>query len=539
MPSKKKNRINEEQKKTERMSRNASLITGVFVLLMFIVHPLVIGPLRYVNITATKRGTFYTLFFALAGVLLVYFILEMASGSLRNPFAGGFRAFIAKLRLYEWAAALYILTLTLSLIFSQDPATSFGGSSLRSEGWLMMMCYVLTAVIVGRLYRPKERDMLIFCAVAALVAFYGICQYYGNDFLGLFAEGYDRASGPRMFIFSTMSNANVISTYSGIAFIVCLVLFAQRQSPLQWLYLPLSWLIFYQLILGRTNSGFLGMAAALGLAFAFIAGSRKAAARLFLVASGCLVLMWVYTATFRAEWSQSANTFAPLKGLLLPAAAGVLALAALLCFLPNTLPRIPKKLWRSGWALLVLVVVVAGVIAMPAIARATGNERIEEVAQVLRGNLDDSFGTNRGFIWKRTVAMITPKSLIIGHGPDMFSPMFAVNYGEEALATNGEVPDKVHNEYLQILFDEGAVALLLMLAVFALILWAARKRLDTPQVLAVAVAMLFFLVQAFFNICTPFVHPIVWAFWGILAAMAHRDTAPLPATLRRNDALSS
>lgn len=531
--SKKKARQENAARMAGRAGRNASRIVGVYVLLLFIVHPLVIGTdaaNRYGNITAAKLNTFYALLYGALAVLLIYLVLELANGW-RLPKLD--RDFFKKIRWYEYALVAYLVVLLISTLLSADTGTSFVGSSPRSEGFWTMLAYVAAIIMVGRLYQPRQRDLLIYCGMAALVCLYGFCQYYGNDFFHLFYEGYDKSQGPNMFVFSTMSNANVFSTYAGIAFILCLVFFSRMENPIQWAYLPIGLVLFYQLVIGDTRSGYLGLLAAVGLGFAFIVTGRKVLARLLLMGGCCLALLWLSIAVHKAEWPE--NKYLALKPYLLPVAAVAVVLAVLLYFVPARLPVIKPKTWRRVWAVVCLVVVVAAVVAIPLLADATGNASLVEVADVLRGNMSDRFATNRGFIWRHTLELMgnNPGRLAFGFGPDMFKPIFQENYFDAAMEANGEVPDKVHNEYLQLLFDEGIIALVLLVAALVLIIWGARKKLDEPAVLGVAVAMVFFLLQAVFNISTPFAHPHVFTFFGILAAMSYRDTRPLPQLARR------
>ncbi len=517
--------------KRERLAARTRGIAGLYVPLLFVLLPLAFGPQRYQNITEAKLWTFFVLAGLFAAALLLLVIFELPARR-----AGSLKALPAALRPYEWALAAYLVFLLVSSLASLEPPVSFMGASARGESTLLQAACVGTALALGRLYMPKERDLLLFCAVASLVAAYGLCQYYGLDFLAFFPEGYDHAVGPGMYFFSTMSNVNVASAYLGLAFCLAFVGFARCAKFHQRFYLPAGVLLFYALLVTRTDSAYLGLAVALALCFALVANSRRAAARMLLMLGGCCAAMWLNIAAHRPDWPE--NKYLAARPFLLPGMLALLLAAALLWFWPIALPkaagvkhtgqsrppnnkprlRSGRRAWLLGWGLFLLAAAVLMAAFAPALARATGSATMAELAAVLRGSAEDSFGTGRVGVWRQTLALITPARLPFGYGPDMFGTVYLHHYGGAVLEAGAEILDKAHNEYLQLLFEEGLLALLALVAAWGFTLWRARRALGQTPALAVFVGLIFWLVQAFFNIATPFTQPLAWAFWGIGAA---------------------
>jgi O-antigen ligase len=110
---------------------------------------------------------------------------------------------------------------------------------------------------------------------------------------------------------------------------------------------------------------------------------------------------------------------------------------------------------RSAFALLVLVVVIAGVCW-------TGPERvIDRVAQtnVVSKDLQaETFFRSRGWIWQDTLEMFRANP-IVGVGLGAYETAYPIYSRDDGAATLGTsyVIDRAHNDYLQILADTGVI----------------------------------------------------------------------------------
>lgn len=483
-------------------------IARFFVLALLVIHPLTITSRTYYNITKTKLISFRIIFSVFMGALLLLALYAYWRTGSRKPKGQ------IQLRPYEWALLAYWIAMLIATLFAVYPKEAWLGSSLRNEGFLMQTAYLLTCIVIGRLYRPRQEDFLFFCIVAALVAGYGIFQFYGLDFLHFLPPQVADNKGTKLIYYSTMSNRNVLSTYLCLAFSIGTVSFCRIESPIRWGFLPTTLTVFYMLMAGNTEGGYLGLLFAFALAFPFLTDSRTHSFRLFSLLSGCMILLSIFGRTLEAfDWKAALRGMAPFG---LPMAVVFLVLALVSRFAP--LPSLSPKAYRIGWCIFLIIVLVAGSIILPLLAEITGSRALREAAAMLEGEFNDNFGSYRMFIWKRTITLIKERP-IFGHGPDNFYPVFSDHFAEESWEKHGQDYDKAHNEYLQVWFDSGLLGLLSLLAFYLLAIWGARKRLGEPLPLALALAMLGFLGQAFFNFSTPFVHPIIWAIWGILAGM--------------------
>ena len=409
--------------------------------------------------------------------------------------------------------------MVVSTIFADSKSIAIKGGSYRNEGLLMMFTYFGTCVLVGRFYKPKEWMLYVLCGTAALVAAYGLCQYYGADFLGLYPAEYGTQTGSAFTYFSTMSNRNVASTYFCLAFCISLVMFAHQTKKAHWAFLPLGLLLFYGLLIGQTESGYVGLVVSIAIAFPFILSTRQEAARFFLMIAGCLGVMYLET-TIALTDPIFTSYWAFMRPYLLPAALVLLVIACVLSF--AKIPPLPAKTSRIGWYVLLVVLVIVFVSVLPQLAAATGNPSFTQLSNILQGDLDDSFMSGRMMVWKRALSMV-PNRLLFGYGPDNFSQSFNAVHYDAVLAAQNQMFDKLHNEYFQVLFDDGILALLCLLGFYGVLLFAARKKLGRPILLAVAVALLCHIIQAFFNFVSPFAHPVAWTFWGVLGALLYEN----------------
>lgn len=147
-----------------------------------------------------------------------------------------------------------------------------------------------------------------------------------------------------------------------------------------------------------------------------------------------------------------------------------------------------------------------------------------ELHAILHGNAEGSFGSGRLHIWKSVLQRV-PEHLLFGTGPDtmLYSDIEAFSRYDEVLGgTIVARIDIAHNEYLNILYHQGILALASYLG--ALIAAAKKWVCGSGQdaVTAVLGTMLFcYSVQAFFGFSMIMTAPY---FYLALALLDKRDT---------------
>lgn len=149
---------------------------------------------------------------------------------------------------------------------------------------------------------------------------------------------------------------------------------------------------------------------------------------------------------------------------------------------------------------------------------------VTDIKDVSTGNTNNSTGSGRIMIWKMCLDTIKLHP-ILGCGPDALPYSFVLeqpdNMEEYKALYPGILPDKAHNEYLQIAATMGIPALLFYLAFVGTILYRNYKKCLHDNVSFVfAICITSYLIQAFFNIS---IIGIAVLFWMMLGLSENKD----------------
>lgn len=297
----------------------------------------------------------------------------------------------------------------------------------------------------------------------------------------------------------------------------------------------------------NTDAGLVAMAAAVLAVPVVLCGSFRRLGRaltVFAIASGTVLLDRLIDSRLKNE--EIGTTEAVLMVLVL-----VLAVAAVAAELMRNKERfrdIPARTLRTALSCVVVLAVIGGITVSlvitepddPAAGALSGavemleqhdvkdksDTILHELGQMLRGNFDDKFGHNRLFTWKRTLSLVKYNP-IFGIGPDNFPRFFARHYRQEAIKmfpdSNGNL-DKAHNEFLDVLLDNGILGLAAYLTFFGALLWYCFRGADRRSLAPVfGVAVISYMAHAFFGYQLPIQSPVMWMLIGAAAAFARGE----------------
>ncbi len=143
-----------------------------------------------------------------------------------------------------------------------------------------------------------------------------------------------------------------------------------------------------------------------------------------------------------------------------------------------------------------------------------------EVTNTIKGNVDESFGTGRIYIWREALKYF-PKYKWTGIGIDNFAYLGFNDgtyiYDSAALDT---VIYKAHNEFLQILVCEGLLTfipyMLFLLVIFILAIKNLKYYENNGMYLSFLFVFFGYLFQAFFNIRILMIAPMFFVILGFL-----------------------
>lgn len=196
------------------------------------------------------------------------------------------------------------------------------------------------------------------------------------------------------------------------------------------------------------------------------------------------------------------------------AAAGIVGiLVSALILLP-----VFSRQHRREWSLCALCVALLSLLAVYFAGDAMGGTAAE-LSALLHGQLEDHFGSGRIYIW-RQVWDLVPERLLFGGGPDTLAARNAgyfQRYDASLGVTVRALIDTAHNEYLNILVNQGLLALTAYLG--ALFSSAARWLRRSGQHGTAAIlggGVLCYCIQAFFGISSYITTPALWLIWGLL-----------------------
>lgn len=505
-------------KAIDDFKKQMQIVTTVFVIAMFTLHPLIITDKLYGNITDVKLASHIILTTLLAVLTGLAGLLVLLNGFI--PGLENIKKWLKKFKPYEIALLCFIVLCFVSALFSDDRQVAFWGGTNRNEGFFIWLSYIFIFFMVSRFYLFKKSHINIFLITANLICIYSICQFYGMDFLNLYfktGESLTLPVGKNVLFFATMSNKNMLSIYTSLTFSVSAILFVRKQQQhIDWLYFLSAMISIYATICADTESGYVGLLVGFAILFGVIIRDKGCLARFLLVFAGCTLLIWVMSVTYPVFMGNEFILQTSLKNPLLYGAIIFLIIAVIVQKINWTI-NIPLKTWNTVWPIALLVLIISGLLILPIIAERTQISVLVELNNMLHGELQDEMGSGRIFIWRNALTLI-PQKPLLGYGPDNFYRVFTGAFGELGMEKFGVVFDKAHNEFIQLAVDVGLLGLISILSFYALFLLRASKYAEDQIIMTLAVALVAFLVQSFFNFAQPFTTPIVWTLWGIFAA---------------------
>jgi len=459
----------------------------------------------------------YYLFASYMFVILFFILFFTMYTWAKRSEKSGFRILLrVRLNIADWAVLVFAtITLLSAALTPYNSYFAFWGLPTRRDGAATQLLYIAVYFIVSRWYKPRENDFVFFSASAILVALIGVFQFYGMDFFGLGGRHISAVTADgaicsyNTWYLTTIGNINFVSTYACMAILLCGFLFVRHNSKLRYVWLSGSALNLWLLIM-TSYSGMVGTLAAMVLAIPFITQSKKYLGRFFILASSFAAVLFLHRLFYNTLvlGAATAAELIILAALMLLLAAAGLSLSKA-AYAPQ--PDAPVK-WKRG-VILIAVCIIAGLAGILIFGGSDSAGPVYQAREILRGNVQDDFGTHRIHIWRNALRAV-PQRPLIGSGPDSFYYAFP----RDAQGVFNEYYDKAHNEYVQILVCQGILGLLSYLVFLGTVfIKAVPKAFRNPLIMPVLAAFTGYCIQAFFNISLPIVGQFLWVFAGLVA----------------------
>ena len=520
----------------------SSIISGVisfFLLVLVTVFPLIYDN-SYFNILETKYKCYYLSMIGMLVILLVLSIVMLIIDIIE--FRGiHAKALFAKLAPRNWkttfcvadvAVMVFWLVALISTLQSEYLFESFWGNEGRFSGLFLLTLYVCVYFVVSRFWNVKGWVLEAFLITGMIMCVIGITDYFQMDILNF--RGRIKPEQSTIFT-STVGNINTYTAYVALLMGLSAAMFATSKKLIKsvWYYCCMV-ITFFAIIMGCSDNAYLALGALFGLLPFVLFRSRMGVRRyLVMVASfftviQCIDLINQRFADVVIGLESLFQILVNLKGLLVVVVLLWAAAIGLFCYdrRKSSMEDARGNQLLYIWAT-VVVVVVLGVCFALYDANAAGNaERYGAVGSYLVFN--DHWGTNRGYIWRKTLELYREFPLmhkLFGYGPDTFGILTTEAIKFEMINVTGQVFDNTHNAYLQYLITIGPVGVLAYVTFLGSVVVRCWKYMvKNPYVVGCCFAVICYAVQALVNLDLPIATPMMWMLASVgLAAGRYKE----------------
>lgn len=199
------------------------------------------------------------------------------------------------------------------------------------------------------------------------------------------------------------------------------------------------------------------------------------------------------------------------------AAAYVAVFGGLLLLFPLAMLRGRRK--RLLVFLVILLLLIGGIWFLYAVDMGSGT--LHELHCLLHGDWNDRYGTGRLYIWRNVLPLVAERPWF-GGGPDTLGERMTAEfqrYDDAKGVMYRATIDTAHNEYLNILVNEGALA---FMAYMVALLWSfvafVKQSGKNTAVALCGAGVLGYSIQAFFGLRMCMTSPFFWISWALLWA---------------------
>jgi O-antigen ligase len=467
------------------------------------------------------------------------------------------------------AGGIFILFTLLSAIFSEYSFTAFWGVHDRAEGAFVLCSYILLLLYSMYAYHTQRdyRNIMIALGIVVTVsAVLGIFQYFGHDLIttdfGRFftVSPWDR-NRIRNFnfafesekLYGTFYNRDYAGSFAAITVPVFTVLALSAKSLRARVALWSMTLFSFWILFGSTSrAGIVGVAVA--MIFGIILFGKFLAQYWKISVSGFAIFVIVLIGM---NVVSNGTIFSRIPSLIYDIASVFQSNATEDYLSKLPVKDVDKRFSEFSFGLVPMGLnkdsqgIEVRINGVPQfyfrigegdklyLTNSTGTVDIDslETPPHFGFNGKEHLGSTRGYIWSRTLPMVTDH-LLLGAGPDTFVFYFPQNdlFGKYwAYGTTNMLVDKPHNMYLQILFGEGGIALLAFLTIILLYLvdsfrlYALKKQYKTNQIFGAALCLgvVGYLCAGMFNDSVVSVAPVFWIILGVGIAVNYENRRKL------------
>lgn len=432
-------------------------------------------------------------------------------------------------------ALIFALSAAMSAILAEDSREAWLGTQGRMLGAALLLLCIAVYAVISCYFHPGNGIIWVFLISNMLVFLLAILNFWGIDpldmYSNLIAEQHD------VFI-STIGNTNITANYLCLVIPVGMTLYYFCENRLsKILYSVFLLLGFYASYATSSDSWILGYGAAFLVFFWYSLKDHSRMKKflnlcLLFYISSCVIKLTAHAGVISGLRTPLLQAFCKpsianllVRPVVLIAAGPILVgIYLFVCYMQKkdiSFPYLPLRKWIFR---ILGIIALAGISALLA-ANINADEYTGALRFLNRFKIPDSFGTNRGYIWKRTCAAYSKLPLsqkLFGCGANCFQQFIDAEYGEEIrrLYVNSFID--AHNEFLQFLATTGIAG---VLGYFGLLVStavkAARKASSNPVMIMGTVTIACYLAQGLVNNPQIFTTTELFLFLGMINAMGN------------------
>lgn len=506
-------------KKTQSEIQFNNVIKYVYLLMMFIVYPLIMHR-RYFDITITR---YYCFMFSTIGLIvfsLLYFIIKTVLNEDENDFVED-KSIKRFMRPEFWALAFGVANV-FAWIVTEKKIEALTGSEGRYMGMFTYVLLIAMYFIMSRPLKPAVSIYYIFMAVTVFMYILSIFQHAGIDAFGL-KKGISKKQY-NLFI-STMGNINIYASYIVIAVAVFATIFVFTDKLVMRILAGIIIVLsLMSSLICNSDSVYLGIAAVV-VFIAFVAiyyGRIKWLALIPLLMTAGNLIMAMINKFAIDDYYKREGLSRVMENIMLATVAVIIAIViAVVLWLVDS--KMHDKLLEHNK---MLVIVFAGML----VAASAVVILIAKLKNMSIMRFDYKWGNYRGFIWSKCVNAYMgfgPVNKIFGYGNETIKDCVSMPAYDEMMNTTHRLYDNAHNELIQYLLTTGIMGLISYLGmVVTSFLYMLKNSKGNMYVLLSLAVLCGYFSQSLININQPITTPFCFLFMAIGIGYARYINSP-------------
>lgn len=473
--------------------------TNVYVAVMLLVFPLFYQD-KFFNILTAKRLFYYrwTTMFIVVGIIILIVLQIEKHEIISLP---------KKIDPIPIFCMLLLFSSILCVALNDNPWVNLYHGGGRKFGELVLIYGAIIVLLIGKNLKWNSNIIKCYLIGAGVVFLLEDLNTFMLDPLNM-CESLTDKSIIIQYV-ATLGNVNYASAFNCVTLPLGVFLYLKSSNiRSKLLYGVVLVLGFAGIIACRSDSGMVTLLCILFFLFFLWVRDRDSFGSyieviIFFLSAILFMVVLKYVFPYRTFYLTGIiGLFATKIGVLTECLSILVCLSVRICLCKSS-RELPIQ--RMKGMILVLLSIMGVVILM---------------INGIKFQLDDSFGSYRGYIWKRAIMMYSQEysfvKKLFGCGYYHVELLLDQYYGTEMMDKLGAVFLEVHNEALQYLLSVGLVGAIGYFGVFATLLWKGFQNLKENRAMVfVIIEIVAILVQGLVNGPTVIITPLIFVNLGI------------------------